>query len=248
MSERKTALITGASGGIGMAIVEKMASEGYDVIGSMRAEKQEILDEWSAWSDKYGVSIRPVYFDLRDEESIQTALGPFLKDKEHPIEVLINNAGVPYGATVMMTPMKDLRDVMQVNFFGAVYVAQLVAKRMMRAKAGVIVNVASVGGIEASPGYLAYGSSKAALIHATKIMASELASSGIRVNAVAPGLTDTKMGHFKSEEELSKVLARTPVGRMAEPAEIAEMVVFLCSEKAKYVTGQVIAVDGGRTM
>ena len=243
-----TALVTGASGGIGMAIVEALAREGYDIVGSMRAEKSEVLDKWDEWTGEYGVSIRPVYFDLKDEESVKEAVGPFLKDKEHPIGVLVNNAGVPYGATAMMTPIKDLREVMQVNFFGSIFLSQLVAKRMMKNKSGSIVNIASVGGVEASPGYLAYGSSKAALIHATKIMAVELAPAGVRVNAVAPGLTETPMGHFKSDEELSKVLARTPMGRMATPKEIAEMVVFLSGDKAKYVTGQVIAVDGGRTM
>ena len=243
-----TALVTGASGGIGMTIVEAMAREGYDIIGSMRSEKPDVLSKWDEWSSKYGVSIRPVYFDLADEESVKAAVGTFLKDKEHPIGVLVNNAGVPYGATALMTPMKDLREVMQVNFFGSVFVSQLVAKRMMRNKSGSIVNIASVGGVEASPGYLAYGSSKAALIQATKIMAVELAPAGVRVNAVAPGLTETPMGHFKSEAEMEKVLARTPMGRMADPKEIAEMVVFLSSDRAKYVTGQVIAVDGGRTM
>ena len=248
MKDRKTVLITGASGGIGMAIVEKMAAEGYDVIGSMRSEKPDILETWQKWSEQYDVSIRPMYFDLADEVGVKEALGPIVKDREHTISVLVNNAGVPYGATMMMTPMKDLREVMQVNFLGAIYVTQLVAKQMMRRREGVIINMASVGGIEASPGYLAYGSSKAALIHATKILATELASSGVRVNAVAPGLTDTKMGHFKSEEELERVLKRTPMGRMAKPEEIADMVAFLCSDKAGYVTGQVIAVDGGRTM
>ncbi len=245
MSE--SALITGASGGIGMALVEKFASLGYDVLGSMRSEKPEILEKWSEWSEKYTVSIRPVYFDLSDEESVKNALGTFLKDKDNPIEVLINNAGIPYGATAMMTPMKDLKNVMQINFFGAIYVSQLVAKSMIRRKNGSIVNISSVGGIESSPGYLAYGSSKAALIHATKIMAKELAGAGIRVNAVAPGLTETKMGHFKSEGELKKALDRTPAGRMAKPEEIAEVVAFLCSESASYITGEIMAVDGGRT-
>ena len=248
MSNGITALVTGASGGIGMAIVEALARDGYDIVGSMRSEKPEVLAQWEEWASTYGVSIRPVYFDLVDEGNVKEAVGPFLKEKEHPIGVLVNNAGVPYGATTMMTPMKDLREVMQVNFFGAVFISQLVAKRMMKNKSGVIVNIASVGGVEASAGYLAYGSSKAALIHATKIMAVELASSGIRVNAVAPGLTETKMGHFKSDEEMAKVMARTPIGRMAQPEEIADVVAFLSSEKAKYVTGQVIAVDGGRTM
>ena len=242
-----TVLITGASGGIGMALVEKFASLGYNVIGSMRSEKPEILEKWSEWSEKYTVSIRPVYFDLSDEESVKNALGTFLKDKDNPIEVLINNAGIPYGATAMMTPIKDLKNVMQINFFGAIYVSQLVAKSMIRRKNGSIVNISSVGGIESSPGYLAYGSSKAALIHATKIMAKELAGAGIRVNAVAPGLTETKMGHFKSEGELKKALDRTPAGRMAKPEEIAEVVAFLCSESASYITGEVVAVDGGRT-
>ncbi len=242
-----TALITGASGGIGMAIVEKFAAEGYDVIGSIRTEKEDVLAKWKEISDKYGVSIRPVYFDLADEESVKNALSPFLKDKEHPIDVLANNAGIPYGATAMMTPMKDLKNVMQINFFGAIYVSQLVAKSMIRRKNGRIVNISSVGGIEASQGYLAYGSSKAALIHATKIMAKELAGAGIRVNCVAPGLTDTEMGHFKSEDELAKTLDRTPAGRMAKPEEIADVVAFLCSDAASYMTGDVIAVDGGRT-
>ncbi len=245
MSE--SALITGASGGIGMALVEKFASLGYNVIGSMRSEKPEILEKWSEWSEKYTVSIRPVYFDLSDEESVKNALGTFLKDKDNPIEVLINNAGIPYGATSMMTPMKDLKNVMQINFFGAIYVSQLVAKSMIKRKNGSIVNISSVGGIETTQGYLAYGSSKAALIHATGIMAKELAGAGIRVNAVAPGLTDTQMGHFKSDEELRKTLDRTPAGRMAKPEEIAETVAFLCSEAASYITGEVIAVDGGRT-
>ena len=245
MSE--SALITGASGGIGMALVEKFASLGYNVIGSMRSEKTEILEKWSEWSHKYSVSIQPVYFDLADEESVKNALGTFLKDKDNPIEVLVNNAGIPYGATSMMTPMKDLKNVMQINFFGAIHVSQLVAKSMIRRKNGSIVNISSVGGIETTQGYLAYGSSKAALIHATRIMAKELAGAGIRVNAVAPGLTDTQMGHFKSDEELQKTLDRTPAGRMAKPEEIAETVAFLCSEGASYITGEVIAVDGGRT-
>ena len=242
-----TVLITGASGGIGMALVEKFASLGYDVLGSMRSEKDDVLQKWSEISSKYGVSVEPVYFDLANEDSVKNALAEHLKNKEKPIGILVNNAGIPYGATSMMTPMKDLKNVMQINFFGAIYVSQLVAKSMIRRKNGSIVNISSVGGIETTQGYLAYGSSKAALIHATGIMAKELASAGIRVNAVAPGLTDTQMGHFKSDEELRKTLDRTPAGRMAKPEEIAETVAFLCSEGASYITGEVVAVDGGRT-
>ena len=108
--------------------------------------------------------------------------------------------------------------------------------------------MASVGGIEATEGYLAYGSSKAALIYATKVMAKELGKYGICVNAIAPGLVDTRMGHFKTEKELEKVLDRTALGRMAFPEEIADAIVYMASEQASYVTGHVLVIDGGRTL
>lgn len=145
-----------------------------------------------------------------------------------------------------MTPMSKLKEVFQINYFSQIYIMQLVARYMMRQKKGCIVNMASVGGIETNAGYLAYGSSKAALIWATKSISKELGKYNIRVNAVAPGLTETQMGHYKSQEEIDKVLAVTSLGRMGTPEEIARSVCFLASEEASFITGQVLIVDGGR--
>ena len=123
---------------------------------------------------------------------------------------------------------------------------QQVSKLMMRQKSGVIINMASVGGIETNAGYLAYGSSKAALIWATRCVSKELAPYGIRVNAVAPGLTKTEMGLYKSEEELNKTIGQTALKRMADVSEITNAILFLASEKASFITGHILSVDGGR--
>ena len=146
-----------------------------------------------------------------------------------------------------MTPMSKLKEVFQINYFSQIYIMQLVARYMMRQKKGCSVNMASVGGIETNAGYLAYGSSKAALIYATRVLSKEIAPFNVRVNAIAPGLTDTTMGHTKNEVEIEKVLSRTPLKRMATVDEIADLAVFLGSDKASYITGQVIPVDGGRS-
>lgn len=239
------AIITGSNRGIGLATLKKFAERGINVWACMRTRDIDLEKEFEQYSKEYQVWIRPVYFDMLDEAQIKDGVHVIMTQKES-VDILVNNAGMPFGGLMLMTPMDKLHEVFQVNFFSQILMMQLVAKKMIRQKSGVIINLASAGGIEANPGYLAYGSSKSAIIWATKSIARELAEFGIRVNAVAPGLTDTGMGHYKSEDELKKTLARTPLGRMAEPEEIADAIYFLTSSSASYITGQILQVDGGR--
>lgn len=239
------AIITGSNRGIGLATLKKFAEQGINVWACMRTRDIDLEKKFEQYSKEYQVWIRPVYFDMLDEEQIKEGIREIMLQKEN-VDILVNNAGMPFGGLMLMTPMNKLHEVFQVNFFSQILMMQLVAKKMIRQKNGVIINLASAGGIEANPGYLAYGSSKSAIIWATKSIARELAEFGIRVNAVAPGLTDTGMGHYKSEDELKKTLARTPLGRMAKPEEIAEAIYFLTSSSASYITGQILQVDGGR--
>lgn len=243
--EGKNCIVTGANRGIGRVIVESFVAEGANVWACSRTASSAFEEDMRNLQEQYGVWIEPVYFDLNSEEEMKQALSHIRKEKKS-IDVLVNNAGMPYGALLQMTPMKDLKEVFQVNYFSQIYLMQLVSKIMIRQKSGSIINMASVGGIETNPGYLAYGSSKAALIWATQSIAKELGRYHIRVNAVAPGLTETEMGHYKSEEELQKVIDRTGMQRMARPEEIADAVVYLASGHSSFVNGQVLRVDGGR--
>lgn len=245
MLKGKNAIITGARQGIGRAILEEFAQNGANIWACARKQDIEFEEKIGELSELYRIWIKPIYFDLSDQDSIKDAMKRILQEKI-PIDILVNNAGISYSGLMTMTPIAKLREVFEINYFAQIQIMQVVAKSMIRQKKGSIVNIVSVGGIETAPGYLAYGSSKAALLYATKSVSHELGEHGIRLNAVAPGLTNTKMGHAKEDKELQKVLNRSSLHRMAEPKEIASCVAFLASDKASFITGQVIIADGGR--
>ena len=241
----KNAVVTGANRGIGRATVERFAEAGANIWACARKPSDEFESDMKQIGERHNVRVRPVYFDLSDSEAVKAAVRT-IADERVSVDVLVNNAGVPYSGMLMMTPVQKLREVFEVNYFSQILMMQLVGKLMVRQRSGAIVNVVSVGGIETNPGYLAYGSSKAALIWATKSASKELAAFGIRVNGVAPGLTKTAMGMYKTREELDKVIARSSLRRMAEPSEIVDAIEFLASDRASFVTGTILNVDGGR--
>lgn len=241
----KNAIVTGSNRGIGSVILDVLASRGYNIWACARRPSSEFEMRIKELEVKYGVWIDPVYFDLTNEEKIKAGIKSIMS-KKLPIDLLVNNAGMPFGGLMTMTPIAQLREVFEVNYFSQILIMQLIARVMMRQKTGCIINMASVGGIETNPGYLAYGSSKAALIWATKCISKELGQYNIRVNAVAPGFTDTSMGHFNKEEELERMIGQTSLHRMASPEEIAKGVAYLASDDASFVTGHVLVIDGGR--
>ncbi len=242
---RKTIIITGANRGIGRASVKAFAERGYDVWACARKPGETFETDMAEECARTGAAITPVYFDLLNEEEVRSGVKQILREKRD-VDVLLNCAGIPYGGLLTMTPLEKLREVYQVNVFAQVQLMQLIARRMMRQRRGCIINLCSAGGIEAQPGYLAYGSSKAAMIWITRCVSRELGPYNIRVNGIAPGLIDTDMGGFKSETERDKVLARTSLGRLGRPEEIAAAAVYLASEDADFMTGQIMVLDGGR--
>ena len=244
MLKGKNAIVTGANGGIGSKIVETFANNGANIWACMRTQNEEYEIHLKKLADENNIWIKPIYFDLADEKLINESIQGIIKDKQ-PVDILVNNAGVAYSNLISMTPMEQLKNVFQVNYFAQIQIMQLVSRVMMKQKSGVILNMASISGIQVSNGYLAYGSSKSALIYATKVASKELGRYNIRVNAVAPSLTETDMIKVKSEKEVQKILDNSSLQRKADPKEIAECVLFLASDRSTYITGQALIIDGG---
>jgi 3-oxoacyl-[acyl-carrier protein] reductase len=241
----KTAFITGCNRGIGREIITLFAKEGADIIACIRAENQEFSSFIQELSEKHQVYSEVLYFDMLDEDAIKSAIKP-LMNRKAKIDVLVNNAGTAAGALLHMTSMKMLKEIFQINFFSQVLITQLISRCMIREKKGSIINMGSVGGLDNVGGNTSYGSSKAAIMYFTKTIANELAKYNIRVNAIAPGLTNTDMGLKQVEQgALKQMGGRINLNRLAEPHEIAELILFLASDKSSFITGQTIRIDGG---
>ena len=242
----KNVIITGCNRGIGRKMLDAFISEGANVWACMRSQNDDLEKEFTLLADNNQVWIRPVYFDLSDEESIKLGMRQIISSKDR-IDVLVNNAGMPHSGLLAMTPMRDIKKLMDVNFIAPLLIIQQISRIMIRQGSGNIINVASIGGIETREGFMAYGSSKAALIWATKSVSKELAHHNIRVNGIAPGLVETRMGiDIHTQKQIDETVELASMRRLGQPEEIAQVALFLASDMSSFITGQVISADGGR--
>jgi 3-oxoacyl-[acyl-carrier protein] reductase len=241
----KTAVITGCSRGIGKKTLEIFSENGATVFACVRNLNSDFKILIKKIEKKTNNEIIPVELNLEKSDSVKIAANFILKYKK-PIDILINNAGIIYTSFFLMTPVKKIKEIFEVNFFSQSEFTQYIAKSMIKNKKGSILYISSTSGLDNNIGRSAYSSSKAAMISQSMSLAGELGAFNIRVNSIAPGLTDTDMMRLNTSKEIiNEVLQGTALKRIAKPEEIANVALFLSSDLASYITGQVIRVDGG---
>jgi 3-oxoacyl-[acyl-carrier protein] reductase len=242
----KSALVTGGSRGIGKAIGLRLATQGADVAFSYKGN-EVAARETAREIQAMGRRALAIQGDVAQVESadavVKTALDAFAK-----LDILVNNAGITRDDLIMRMSPEAWREVLETNLFGAFWMTKAVTRPMLKARGGRIINITSVSGQAGQTGQANYSAAKAGLIGLTKATARELASRGITVNAVAPGFVLTELTQDLPDELKQEITSRTPLGRFGTTEEIANAVAFLASDEAAYITGQVLAVDGGLVM
>ncbi len=246
MLKGKNVFLTGSDGGMGRAMTAAFARSGANVWAGIIQPNAEYDSYCAELTSQYGVWIKPIVFDLTDAAAIKSAVMAVRGDKL-PIDVLVNNAGILRESLLPMMPIADARLLFEVNFFAPLQLMQLVTRLMMRqSNGGSVINFSSMAAFDGVEGETVYGATKAALASLSKSLAKELGRYKIRVNCIAPGVTRTPFIEKMTPEVLARDEASTYLKRLGTPEEIAEVVVFLASDASRYVTGQVIRVDGGR--
>ena len=241
----RVAFVTGASRGIGRAIALTLCRANFDiVVASPEIERNEQVAEEIRSCSGEAMTLN---LDVTSPESVKEAFAKTLKDKTR-LDVLVNNAGITRDGLAMRMKPADWDLVLNINLNGAFRCIQQALPTMMRSRWGRIINIASVVGQAGAAGQANYAASKGGMIAMTKALAQEIGSRGITVNAVAPGYIETDMTRVLPEEVKAKILAQVPLGRIGQPEDIAAAVKFLASEEAAYITGHVLAVNGGMYM
>lgn len=242
----KTAIVTGGSRGIGRAIALKLAEEGANIVVNYTSNSS-MADETVEEIKKMGREALAIKADVSNSDDVKNLVKEAEKNFSN-IDILINNAGITRDTLLIRMKDEDWDKVMDVNLKGTFLCTKLVGKKMMKQRSGKIVNITSVVGIMGNAGQANYSASKAGVIGFTKSTAKELSSRGINVNAVAPGFIQTEMTDKLSEEVVENYTKNIPLGKLGKPEDVANVVAFLCSQEAAYLTGQVINVDGGMVM
>jgi 3-oxoacyl-[acyl-carrier protein] reductase len=236
---KKLVVVTGGSRGIGLAIAKRFYANNYRVFVCSRTGP-----------DLAGFSVVPEDFlhfelDLSDEASVKSCVKSIFSEEKR-IDVLVNCAGKAIGGSFLMTSMRDIRDIFNINYFNTLLFTQYIVKKMVRRKSGSVVNISSTAGILGDRGTVSYGGSKAALIHATKVLASELGAYGIRVNAIAPAVVETDMAKQIDDQSLALLYERRALsGQKIFSEDVSELTYFLGSDSSLKITGQVIRIDCG---
>ena len=240
--EQKNVFITGSSRGIGLAIAHKFASLGANVVLNSRGEiSEELLAEFKP----YGVKVLAISGDVSDFADAKRMVDQAIEELGS-VDVLVNNAGITQDTLLLKMTEVDFEKVLKVNLTGAFNMTQAVLKQMLKAREGAIINMSSVVGLMGNVGQANYAASKAGLIGFTKSVAREVANRNVRVNAIAPGMIESDMTAVLSDKVKDAMLAQIPMKQFGQAEQVAEVTVFLASQD--YLTGQVIAIDGGLTM
>lgn len=243
--KHKTSIITGCNRGIGLRILETFVQNGADVFACYRKKSDQIIDNCKNLSEKFGVRVYPVFFDLRNIGEIKSAFQEIFENTKN-IDVLVNNAGIIHTSLFQMTKIENYREIFDVNFFSYIDFTQKISKLMTKKKNGSIINISSSAAHEANIGRSAYASSKSSIEVLSKVISRELGRFNIRVNCIAPGLTETDMMKDSTPDKFLKdTLNRISLNRVGNPNEIANVALFLASDLSSYITGQTIKVDGG---
>ena len=246
MSETKTALVTGASRGIGAAIAERLARDGFTVFinySSNEARARAVLDKIVAQGGKAELC----GFDVSQSAQVDEAFEKIAKT-HGPLTVLVNNAGITIDGLLMRLKDADLERTLDVDLKGAIYCTRAASKQMMRARRGSVVQISSVIGEMGNAGQSAYAAAKAGLIGFTKSAAKELASRNVRLNVITPGFISTDMTEALTEAQKEAILRTIPLGFLGTPEDVAATVSFLASDESRYITGQVLGINGGMYM